>query len=140
MASYTTSLFRNITPSRPHFARERRTATTPGTLRPSLYEQCVGSLTSHVKILNMEGIVRLESLTMCRCYKGSTFSSVILPTEPPVLPELLVRSHRFRRIRLKNHQMVNKLSDLHLGNALFLNEMLTNSFFAPFNHNYTATS
>ena len=61
-------------------------------------------------------------------------------TEPPVLPELPVRSHRFRRIRLKNHQMENKLSDLHLGNALFLNEMLTNSFFAPFNHNYTVTS
>ena len=28
------------------------------TSRPTLYEQCVGSLTSHVEILNMEGIVR----------------------------------------------------------------------------------
>ena len=40
------------------FARERRTATTPETSRPTLYEQCVGSLTSHVEMLNVEGIVR----------------------------------------------------------------------------------
>ena len=38
-----------------HILRERRTATTPGTSRPTLHEQCVGSL-----ILNMEGIVRQD--------------------------------------------------------------------------------
>ena len=56
VATYTKSLFRNITPSQ--ILLERWTATTPGTSRPTLYEQRVGSLTSHVEILNMEGIVR----------------------------------------------------------------------------------
>ena len=38
VTSYTTSLFRNIfTPSRPHLLK-RRTATTPGTSRPTLFE------------------------------------------------------------------------------------------------------
>ena len=41
-----------------HILLERRTATTLGTSRPTLYEQCVGSLTSQAEILNMEGIVR----------------------------------------------------------------------------------
>ena len=41
-----------------HILLERRTATTLGTSRPTLYEQCVGSLTPHVQILNMEGTVR----------------------------------------------------------------------------------
>ena len=41
-----------------HILVERRTATTPGTLRPTLYEQRVGSLMSHIEILYMEGIVR----------------------------------------------------------------------------------
>ena len=40
------------------FLLEGRTATTPGTSRPTLYEQRVGSLTSHVEMLNLEGIVR----------------------------------------------------------------------------------
>ena len=52
--------------------------------------ECVGSLTSHREIINMEDICekgstvyspymrRLESLIICGCnYKGSTFSSVI---------------------------------------------------------------
>ena len=55
VASYTTSLFRTSPPSRPHLL-ERRTATTPGTSRPTLFEK--GSLTSHLDILNMEGTVR----------------------------------------------------------------------------------
>ena len=39
VASYTTSLFRNIFYAKPAtFARERRTATTPGTSRPTLFE------------------------------------------------------------------------------------------------------
>ena len=38
----------------------RRTATTPVTSRPTLFEKCVGSLTSHIRILNMEGIVRRD--------------------------------------------------------------------------------
>ena len=58
VTSYTTSLFKNIfTLSRPHLL-ERRTATTPGTSRPTLFEYCVGSLTFHVEILNMEGTLR----------------------------------------------------------------------------------
>ena len=61
---------------------------------------CTGSLTSHIKLVNMEGICemgptvyspyprRLESLTICRCnYKGSTFSSVILRPWVMVRPE-----------------------------------------------------
>ena len=32
----------------------------PGTSRPTLFEECVGSLTSHIRILNMEGIVRRD--------------------------------------------------------------------------------
>ena len=56
---------------------------------PTLYEECVGSLTSHrfitcARACEMGPTVyrpyprRLESLTVCRCYyKGSTFSSVI---------------------------------------------------------------
>ena len=41
-----------------HILLETMTATTPGASRPTLYEQCVGSLTSDFEILNMEGIVR----------------------------------------------------------------------------------
>ena len=67
-----------------------RTATTPGTSSPTLLEYCVGSLTSHRELMNMEDICetgptvyspyprRLESLIICGCnYKGSNFSSVI---------------------------------------------------------------
>ena len=69
----------------------QRTAATPGTSSPTLLEYCVGSLTSHRELMNVEDICetgptvyspyprRLESLTICRCnYKGSTFSSAIL--------------------------------------------------------------
>ena len=56
---------------------------------PTLYEECVGSLTSHRFITCARACEtgptvyrpyprRLESQTVCRCYyKGSTFSSVI---------------------------------------------------------------
>ena len=54
VASYGTSLFSQAG----HILLEKRTAPTSGTSRSTLYEQCVGSLTSHVEILNMEGIVR----------------------------------------------------------------------------------
>ena len=37
-------------------AKDSRT----GTSRPTLFEECVGSLTSHTGILNMEGIVRRD--------------------------------------------------------------------------------
>ena len=72
-----------------HPAHERLT-TTPGTARPTLYEKCMGSLTSpanHV-ILKMRETGptvyspyprRLERLLVCRYnYKSGTFSSVIL--------------------------------------------------------------
>ena len=63
--------------------RISRLTTTPGSTTPTLYEQCVGSLTSHSinigKDCETEPTVfrpyprRLESLTICRChYKGST--------------------------------------------------------------------
>ena len=63
-------------PSRPlPSAGKNRTATTPGTSSPTLLEQCVGSLTSHGELMNIEGIcetgpmvyspypIRLESLS-----------------------------------------------------------------------------
>ena len=30
------------------------------TSRPILFEQCVGALTSHIEVINMEGIVRRD--------------------------------------------------------------------------------
>ena len=46
---------------RPNLAYDaQRTATKPGTSRPTLFEECVGSLTSRTGILNMEGIVRRD--------------------------------------------------------------------------------
>ena len=67
-----------------------RITTTPGTMSPTLYEKCVGFLTSNrtemcmgfekgtmvYRPYNTRG---LESLTVCRwLQKGRTFSSVIL--------------------------------------------------------------
>ena len=56
LASYTTSLFLGTSRQAGHILLERRTATTPGTSRPTLCEQCVCSLTSYVESLNMKGI------------------------------------------------------------------------------------
>ena len=62
--------------------------TTLGTLCPSLFEQCMGSVTS-AELATMKScetwpmvdcpyLRKLDSLTTCRCnYKGSTFCSVI---------------------------------------------------------------
>jgi len=62
--------------------------TTPGTQRPTLFDKCVGSLTSPASLVKMQETGpmvyrpyprRLEYLTICRCHcKGSIFSSVIL--------------------------------------------------------------
>ena len=62
--------------------------TTPGTTYPTLYEECAVSLMSHgfitcARACEMGPMVyrpyprRLERLTICRCYLGSTFSSLI---------------------------------------------------------------
>ena len=51
--------FQNITAKPATFAREKDSHnTTPGTSCPTLFEQCDGSLTLPVDILNMEGSVR----------------------------------------------------------------------------------
>ena len=38
------------------YTHSQRTATTPGTSCPTLFKWCVGSLTSHIERINMEGI------------------------------------------------------------------------------------
>ena len=73
----------------PYMSVKVRQTTTPGTTCPTLYEECVGSLTSHRFVTRARACetgptvyrpypTRLESQTVCRChFKGSTFSSVI---------------------------------------------------------------
>ena len=54
VASYTTSLFGNIKPSRPHFCQitaQQAQTTTPGIPCPTLFEQFMGSFTS-CRIMN----------------------------------------------------------------------------------------
>ena len=63
--------------------------TTPGTPIPTLYEWCVGSLTSNSYLIKSCETGppayspyprRLKSLTICCCNSGNTFHSVILRT------------------------------------------------------------
>ena len=73
----------------PYMSEKLRQTTTPGTTCPTVYEECVGALTSHRFITCARACEtgprvyrprprRLESLTVCRCYyEGTTFSSVI---------------------------------------------------------------
>ena len=62
----------------PYMSVKVRQTTTPGTTCPTLYEECVGSLTSHRFITCARAFEtgptvyrpyprRLESLTICRC-------------------------------------------------------------------------
>ena len=62
----------------PYMSVKVRQTTTPGTTCPTLYEECVGSLTSHRFITCAKACEtgptvyrpyprRLESLTVCRC-------------------------------------------------------------------------
>ena len=44
----------------------QRTATTPGTLCPTLFEQCVGSLMSHIEFINMEERRDLRFIVLIR--------------------------------------------------------------------------
>ena len=104
MASYTTSLFRNITPSQPHFAREKDSHNTVN-FTPYSFRIVCGFFNvlrwnfKHGRYCEMGPTVyspyprRLESLTMYKCNcKGSTFSSVILRPWVMVRPELNPRS------------------------------------------------
>ena len=101
--------------------------TTPGTTLPTLYEQCVGSLTyltSHriyyvCRACETGPTVyrpyprRLESLGFCRCYyKGSTFFSVITGAHP-------VKLTRWRLVY--NVFLFPVLGPTHKSNFLLLN-------------------
>ena len=68
---------------------DKEQTTTPGTTCPTLYDECLGSLTSPASHYSKDAgdgptvyrpyPRRLEYLTSCRCHcKGSIFSSVIL--------------------------------------------------------------
>ena len=75
VASYTTSLFRNITPSWPHFAREKDSHNTWNFMPYSLRTVC-----------GFFNVPRWNFKHRCN-YKGSTFSSVILRPWVLVWPE-----------------------------------------------------
>ena len=92
-----------------------RQTTTPGTTRPTLFDKCVGSLTSpanHVTLKMQETgrtVYRpypggVKCLTICRYnYKGSTVSSVIL--RPRVLVRYGARTFDLPRSRLALYQL-----------------------------------
>ena len=69
----------------PYMSVKVRQTTTPGTTCPTLYEECVGSLTSHRFITCARACEtgptvyrpyprRLESQTVCRCYTKAALS------------------------------------------------------------------
>ena len=93
----------------------QRTATTPGTSSPTLLEWCVGSLTSHRELTNMEDICetgptvyrpyprRLESLTICGCnykLKAALFPQLFKDLGP--VPQKPINAN----LRLKINQAV----------------------------------
>ena len=75
----------------PYMSVKVRQTTTPGTTCPTLYEECVGSLTSQ-KFITCAGACetgptvyhpyprRLESQTICRCYYKQHFLLSYLKT------------------------------------------------------------
>ena len=123
----------------------QKIATTPGTSCPTLFEKCVGSLTSHIELINMEGICetgptvyspyprRLEGPTICRCnYKDSTFSSVILRTWVLVRPKSNSRPPAWQPDPQPTEPPVRGLRDVSFWTQATLKRLYLIGWFNPF--------
>ena len=60
VASYNISLFRPSLPSRPLVLERTGQPQHRGLIPPTLLEECVGSVTSHRELMNVEGICETE--------------------------------------------------------------------------------
>ena len=114
--------FITIHDSRKLTATTQRTATTPGTSLPTLFDKCVGSLTSFIELfLNMEGIScetgpmvyspyprKLETLNICRCF----FITMLFPYVPDSqTPSIFIGIRRVRPAYLAAFAIVSLLTN-----------------------------